>query len=92
MRIDEDNKVKEMYNANTRENKRKVDKTGGQDSVQISKQGRDIQIAKQAVKQASDIRTDKVEAIKKQMAEGTYQVSNKDVAEKMVESLFDQKI
>lgn len=58
------------------------------DSVQISETAKDFQTALTAAKASEDVRTDKVEAIKKQMAEGTYQVSNKDVADKLVERFF----
>ena len=92
MRIDAFNKVSQMYKANGTSKVNQANKPGKADSVQISKQGKEFQVAKQAVLQSSDIRTDKVEAIKSQMVAGTYQVSNKDVADKLVERYFDTKI
>lgn len=92
MRIDAFSKVSQMYKANGTSKVNQTNKPGQKDSVQISRQGKEFQIAKQVVSQSSEIRTDKVEAIKSQMIAGTYQVSNKDVADKLVERYFDTKI
>ena len=86
MRIDAYSQISQLYQT-TR--KTKVQTTGKvtatKDEVHISHVGRDYQIAKQAVAQASDIREDKVAAIKAGMEAGTYQVSNKSFAEKLME-------
>jgi negative regulator of flagellin synthesis FlgM len=37
----------------------------------------------------SDVRTEKVERIRQSIADGTYNVSSADVAEKMIQSLLD---
>lgn len=86
MRIDAYSQISQLYQT-TR--KTKVQATGKvaatKDELYISHTGRDYQIAKQAVTQASDIREDKVALIKASMEAGTYQVSNKSFAEKLVE-------
>ena len=92
MRIDAFSKVSQMYKANGTSKVNQASKPGKTDSVQISRQGKEFQIAKQTVLQSSDIRADKVEAIKNQMVAGTYQISNKEVADKLVERYFDTKI
>ena len=60
MRVEAYNQVAQLYN---REKTQKVQNTKqmstGRDEVQISSMGRDYQIAKQAVADASDIREDK---------------------------------
>ena len=38
---------------------------------------------------ASDVRADKVEALQKAIANGSYNVSSTDVADKMIQSLLD---
>ena len=62
MRVEAYNQVAQLYN---REKTQKVQNTKqmstGRDEVQISSMGRDYQIAKQAVADASDIREDKEE-------------------------------
>lgn len=86
MRIDAYSQISQLYQT-TR--KAKVQTTGKaaatKDELHISHAGRDYQIAKQAVAQASDIREDKVALIKASMEAGTYQVSNRSFAEKLVE-------
>lgn len=85
MRIDAYNQVSQLYKTNS---KPKVQQTGnlsGSDKVEISSFGKDIQIAKQAVKNASDVREDKVAEIKNSIAKGTYNVSYEDFAEKLVQ-------
>lgn len=86
MRIDAYSQIGQLYQT-TR--KAKVQATGKamstKDELHISHMGRDYQIAKQAVAQASDIREDRVATIKASVEAGTYQVSNKSFAEKLVE-------
>lgn len=85
MRIDAYNQVTQIY---------KTKKTGkvtvassavcARDEVQISSFGHDYQIAKQAVQEASDIRTDKVAQLKAKADAGNYQVDNGDFASKLL--------
>ena len=46
------------------------------------------QVARVAVSSASDIRADKVARLKAAIEEGTYSVSGKDIADKLVEGYF----
>ncbi len=81
MRIDAYNQIAAVYNT-TKTNK--TASTGkvasARDEVQISSVGRDLQLAKQAVAEASDIREDKVADVKKQIDSGSYQVDTEDFA------------
>lgn len=81
-----------MYSNNATNRVAKSNKVAAKDTVEISKQAKELQVAKNAVKQSPDIRQEKVEAIKRQMATGTYDVSNKEVASKIVDSIFDTRI
>ena len=92
MRINSFDKVNQLYKSSASSKVQKSSGYAGSDQVQISQMGKDFQIAKAAVKNSSDIRVDKVNAIKKQMEQGTYQVSNKEVADKVVDRFFDMKI
>ncbi len=58
-----------------------------QDAVSISKAARELQEARKAVQDAPDMRQAKVEAIKKQVQDGTYQVPMEALVEKLM-SLF----
>ena len=55
------------------------------DKLSISRTGQDYQIAKQAVKDAPDIREDKVSDLKSRIESGSYEVSAKDFATHLME-------
>lgn len=92
MRIDALNKVSSLYQANSLNKTKKIESRGTYDQVEISQFGKDYQIAKQAVANASDIREEKVNQIKASMASGTYNVKLEEVAEKMMEHYFDSRL
>ena len=85
MRIDAYNQIAQIYK--TKKNGKVTAASSvasARDEVQISSFGRDYQIAKQAVQEASDIRTDKVADLKANVKAGTYQVDNGDFASKLL--------
>ena len=84
MRIDDLKQVGQVYDAKGNRKVNYASKTTGSDKVEISRFGKDLQIAKQAVAGASDIREDKVAEYKKRIAEGTYNVSAEAFADKML--------
>lgn len=64
-----------------------------QDNISISEESRLKQQALKAVKQAADMRTDKVEEIKERISAGTYTLEAGEVAEKMIErALVDRLV
>ena len=56
------------------------------DQVTLSDTARQMAAAQETVKAAPDVRQDKVEAIKQQIESGTYQVSARVLARKMVDA------
>lgn len=86
MRIDAYNQI---YQTTTQA---KIDKITAakqkDDKLEISQIGKDIHLAKKAIQKQPDVREDKVQEIQKKMADGTYEVSMSDVAEKMLSNLF----
>ena len=85
MRIEAYNQVAQIYKSNKIAGTAKTAKAGAaRDEVQISSFGRDFQIAKQAVQEASDIRTDKVAELKSKVNAGNYSVDNGDFASKLL--------
>ena len=82
MRIEAFNAVAQVYKPNKPQAKGKVDKANaaGRDEVSISSVGKDFQIAKQAVANASDVREDKVAEMKSKYS-GDYQVDTGDFAD-----------
>lgn len=86
MRVDAYNQVAQIYNVQGQNKTLKTTSTSSaKDQVSISKAGRDYQVAKTAVSEASDIREDKVAQLKNMVAAGTYQVSSDDFASKLLE-------
>lgn len=92
MRIDAFNKVSQLYQQSKTSKVSKTNAVSKKDRVEISQMGKDYQIAKQAVAQASDIREDKVNDLKQRIASGTYNVSAEDLADKMIKRSFDTTI
>lgn len=92
MRINGIKNINNAYKASRANKISKMSKANKEkDSLAISDLAKDLQIAKKAVKHAPDIRMDKVNDIKKRLQSGTYNVSAKEVADKMVERYFDHK-
>lgn len=85
MRIDAYNQISQIYTTNkTGKVANASSAAGARDEVQISSFGRDYQIAKQAVQEASDIRTDKVAELKSKVDAGSYHVDNGDFASRLL--------
>jgi len=61
-----------------------------EEKVSLSSTARDIQLAEKAIEKLPDIREEKVQALKDQIAMGRYNVSGEKIAEKMmIASLLD---
>ena len=92
MRIDAFNQVTQLYKTNSTKKTYKTSNAQVADKLEISQIGKDYQIAKNAVAAAPDVRADKVNAIKQQLASGTYNVSMEEVADKLINSSFNFSI
>jgi negative regulator of flagellin synthesis FlgM len=64
--------------------------TGRAEHIAISSKAKDIQKATEAVNASPDIRIEKVNQIKEQIANGTYTVSNDQIAEKILENIITE--
>lgn len=78
----------------TSENIKKETKAGGtfsqSENVELSNNVKDYSQIKKVLENVPDVREDKVQQLKKQINEGTYNVSGEKIAEKMVsEALLD---
>lgn len=79
--------------ANNKVNKKEeVKSPWRQDNISISEESRLKQQALKAVKQAADMRTDKVEEIRERISAGIYAVEAGEVAEKMIERALVDKL
>lgn len=88
MRVDNFNKVSQLYQMNSAKKTEKSSEVKKSDQLELSQTGKDYQVAKQAVAHAPEVRMDRVNEIKKRMESGTYQISTEEVANKLVESYF----
>ncbi len=61
-----------------------ADTTRPADEVQFSSDVEAIEAARKAIAAAPDVRQDKVEALRQQIAAGTYQISSEKIADKML--------
>ncbi len=57
------------------------------DQVHLSGKAKELEELKQIIQQMPEIRTDKVEALKKAIQEGSYQVDSLKIAGKMLEEI-----
>lgn len=88
MRIESVNAASRIYeavNLSSSKTKKASENTG--DKFEISQAAKDYQIAKAAVKNAPDIRAEKVASIKAKIEDGTYNVSAEAVADKILNSV-----
>lgn len=88
MRIDTLSAIQNVYGTQPKRKTAAVSQASyGRDSVEISGIGKSFQIAKQAVKDADDIRYEKTAPLKEQIKAGNYDVSGESFAEKLMEKL-----
>ena len=92
MRIDAFNKISQLYQQSSTKLVEKASTVSKKDRVEISQLGKDIQVAKQAVAQAPEIRQDKVDALKQSIASGNYNISAEEIADKMINNYFNESI
>lgn len=83
MRIDAYNQITQVYQTSSKVKAQKV-KASSKDKVEISSFGKAYQVAKAAVKEAADVREDKVADIKARVENGTYNVSSEAFADKIL--------
>ena len=85
MRIEAYTQVQKLYDTNKTKKAVVGSSANASDKLQISSLGKDIQWAKQAVAESSDIREDVVAPIKARILSGTYEVSADSFADKLIQ-------
>lgn len=93
MRIGAYNQIAQVYGTQSVKKNYNTGATGDAaalDQVSFSTVGRDMQVAKNALKSVPDVREDKVNALRESIANGTYQVSAESFAEKLM-AAFEEK-
>lgn len=85
MRIEAYTQVQNLYDAKKTKKAIAAGNVNSSDKLQISSLGKDIQWAKQAVAESSDIREDVVAPIRAKIQSGTYEVSTESFADKLIQ-------
>lgn len=91
MRIEAYNQVQQIYQSQKIGKTQKTSSVSRTDNLSISSIGKDMQIAKAAVAQSSDIREELTAPIKAQVQNGTYEVSNSSFAEKLLQKYSEMR-
>lgn len=91
MRIEAYTQVQQMYRTMNTKKNQKTSSASFSDQVQISSVGKDIQTAKTAVVNSSDIREEMTAPLKTSIQAGTYQVSGESFAEKLLEKYEEMR-
>ncbi len=89
MRIGTYNMINQVYGTKNTKKMNNVNSTSYasfKDEVSFSSVGKDMQIAKTALSTTSDVRESLVNDIKTRIQNGTYEVSNEDFANKLMEA------
>ncbi len=85
MRIEAYTQVQQIYNTKKTAKLQNKAKMSSTDQLQISSIGKDIQTAKTALAESSDIREELTAPLKASIASGTYQVSGESFADKLMQ-------
>lgn len=85
MRIEAYSQVQQLYNNNKVKKTKQTSVTNQTDEFQISKAGKQMQIAKQAVNSAPDVRSELVDPIKAKVQSGTYDVTGESFANRLLQ-------
>jgi len=88
MRIDAMNQVSQIYSANRTKKSANSNALSFADTLELSQAGKALQVAKAAVAAAPEVREDRIAQIKAAMENGTWSVSDNDLADKLLDS-FD---
>ena len=85
MRIEAYSQVQQLYNNNKVKKTKQASVASQTDEFQISKAGKQMQVAKQAVKSAPDVRSELVDPIKAKVQNGTYDVTGDSFANRLLQ-------
>lgn len=87
-------KISGLYDK--QKNLNKIDKNSAvaskKDAVSISAQAKDFQTVLKALKDVPDIRQGKVNELSARYESGNYNIDGNDIAEKVINSVFDKKV
>ena len=93
MKINRTDRLLQVY-TNMEASKAKINKKASEkDKIEFSERAMDYQFALKKLKEVPDIRMEKVEKLKKEIQTGNYNISGREIVDKIYESInFDKKI
>lgn len=89
MKINPYIQVQQVYNKSTLSKTEKSNSTSRTDALELSSFAKDLQIAKAAVNETADVRTDITTPIKAAIEDGTYSITGASFADKLLEGFSD---
>lgn len=75
----------EKVSANDKQNSAAVES----DAVSISEKGKDVSEMTRTLKEMPDVRADKIADLKERIANGTYNISGRDIASKIINTALE---
>jgi negative regulator of flagellin synthesis FlgM len=90
MRINNSQNIQQVmkaYGKNVNKTKKTEKATFQSDKIEISESAKDFQVAMKALSDLPEVREDKVDELKKKIADGKYQPSASDIAKKMLNDI-----
>lgn len=86
-------KAMKVYDKNNHKASTVKEAQHSKDLLQLSDGAKDFQVALKAFHRLPEIREEKVKALREQIQQGTYDVSGKEIADKILDSIhIDKKI
>ncbi|AOY75640.1 flagellar biosynthesis anti-sigma factor FlgM [Clostridium formicaceticum] len=87
------NKVMKLYNKACQETEKIMETQQKKDKLDISDKAKEFQVAMKAFKNLPETRQEKVKVLKESIQNNSYNVSGKEIADKMMEGIMlDKKI
>ncbi|SNS49278.1 anti-sigma-28 factor, FlgM family [Anaerovirgula multivorans] len=85
--------VMKLYNKSVKSTEKTGEVTSSGDQLDISGKAKEFQVAVKAFKNLPEVRKEKVEDLKEKIQTNSYNVSGKEITDKLIESiLMDEKI
>ena len=79
------NRINKAYGKNVGKVKKTEKSEFKKDKIEISEEAKSFQVAMNAINKLPEARQDKVDELKKQIEEGTYKPSAKEIAKRMLQ-------
>lgn len=86
-------KIMKLYNKSVKPTEKAGNVTASKDQIEISEKAKEFQVAMKAFKNLPEVRQEKVEELKAKIQTNSYNVSGKEIADKVIEGIMmDKKI